>query len=106
MSHDPLCPWPDSGSVAHCDPCGLIARVRTDERGKEKAEWDQVASMAENIQYEAGYCDGLATAAKTVVDYAQETHPPHSPHTVCQRCDITTALLIASRQINKVGCLD
>ena len=104
--HDTLCPWPDSGSVTHCDPCALIARTRADERKVARTEWNQAATMAESIQYETGYCDGMAAAAKTVVDYAQETHQPHNPRISCQRCDITAALLTASKRINKVGCID
>ena len=98
--HDSLCPWPDSGDVAHCDPCGLIARVRVDERGIALQQ-QNVAALADGMGYEQGYRDGMLRAATVVVDYAEETHPKHSARVACQRCDITAALRTAASHVTK-----
>lgn len=99
--HDSLCPWPDSGDVAHCDPCGLISKVRVDERAIA-VQQQNVAALADGMGYEQGYRDGMLRAAKVVTDYAEETHPQHNSGVLCQRCDITAALRTAALQVTKV----
>lgn len=99
-SHDVLCPWPDSGEVAHCDPCGLIARVRVDEQAIAVKK-QNVAALADGMGYEQGYRDGMLRAATMVVDYAEDSHPKHNGGVVCQRCDITAALRTAALHVTK-----
>ena len=98
--HDLLCPWPDSGVVAHCDPCGLIARVRVDEQGKTLHQRN-VAALADGMGYEQGYRDGMLRAVTVVTDYSEETHPKHDGGVVCKRCEIATALQSAALHVMK-----
>lgn len=99
--HDPLCPWPDSGDVSHCDPCGLIERARLSERGSADKDWNRASLVAEGIQYETGYREGMMRAAQVVIDYSEKTHEGHGPNVTCLRCDITAALRVAASEIRK-----
>lgn len=98
--HDSFCPWPETGDAAHCDPCGLIARVRVDEQAKA-VQQQNVAALADGMGYEQGYRDGMLRAATVVTDYAEDTHPKHSGAVACQRCDITAALRTAALHVTK-----
>lgn len=73
MTHDPMCPMPDSRFMSATCQCDLIARVRADERER---------------------------AAVVVRQYAADTHPIHNRTEGCPRCYIAAALLVAANHVD------
>ncbi len=77
MTHDPLCP--DTNSCeCYKDGSGIHSC------GWGPCQCELISTVRSDIAYK-------------IIQYANDTHIPHSPQTACQRCDIVAAYNYAAK---------